>query len=257
MEVLTPFALLFARRIARLAAIALLVLGSAGATDAPAVRILFIGNSLTNVNDLPSIVAAFAEASGKGSPVCRSIVGGGMSLQDHWDDGAAIRALEREKWDYVVLQQGPSASLEGRSLLLRYSLRFDPLIRRAGAKPALYMVWPPSGRRMDFTAVSGSYRAAASDIGAALLPPGEAWRIVENKWRGLKLYSSDGLHPTAAGSYLAAAVIFERLFGQSPIGLPVRVSLASGGSIELPQEDARRLQEAAAEANARNGFPAR
>ncbi len=222
-----------------------------------AVRILFIGNSLTYVNDLPGIVAAFAEAAGEAAPVCRAVVAGGFSLEDHWNQREARKTLELEKWDFVVLQQGPSASPEGRALLLRFARQFDPPIRRAGAKPALYMVWPSVARRQDFSGVGDSYRMAAKDIGAALLPAGEAWRIAAKKAPAIQRYSADGLHPTAAGSYLAGAVIYARLFGKSPIGLPGRLTLRSGAVVELSEHDARLLQEAAARANEEYGFEAR
>ena len=231
--------------------------GAPAETPPRAVRVLFIGNSLTYVNDLPGIVAAMAETAGGTAPICRAVVGGGFNLEDHWDRGEAAKALEQEKWDFVVLQQGPSASPEGREVLVRFARRFDPFIRRAGAKPAVYMVWPSAARRQDFGGVSDSYRMAARGIGAALLPAGEAWRIAEKKAPRLKLYSEDGLHPTVAGSYLAAAVIYARLFGRSPIGLPARLTLRSGATVEVPSEDARLLQEAAAKANEEYGLAAR
>jgi len=219
-------------------------------------RVLFIGNSLTYVNDVPALVAAMAESAGEPAPVCRSVVAGGFSLEDHWDRGEALRAIERESWDFVVLQQGPSASEEGRTLLLRYARRFAPAIRRAGAKPALYMVWPSTSRHQDFSGVSDSYRIAAADVGGLLLPAGDAWRIVERTRPKLALYSSDGLHPTAAGSYLAAAVIYARLYGRSPLGLPARLAPRPGVPVDLPADDARALQEAAGEAAAAGGAKA-
>ena len=208
------------------------------ASPPPPLRILFIGNSLTYVNDVPGIVAAFAESSGLPAPVCRSVVAGGFSLEDHWEKGAAQKALAEDRWDFVVLQQGPSASPEGRGLLIRYARRFDPLIRRAGARPALFMVWPSVERRRDFGSVADSYRLAAADIGAVLLPAGDAWRLAEKKAPGVKLYSADGLHPTAAGSYLAAAVIFAGLFDRDP---PSGAVL----DLDLPPSQAAALREAA------------
>jgi hypothetical protein len=215
---------------------------------APALRVLFIGNSLTYVNDLPSLVAALAEAAGETPPEFGAVVACGFSLEDHWRQGEARKAIERGKWDFVVLQQGPSASAEGRALLVRYARRFAPEIRRAGAKPALYMVWPSAGRRQDFGGVCDSYRLAAEDIRGMLLPAGEAWRRVEKRAPKLALYSSDGLHPTVAGSYVAGAVIYAQLYGRSPIGLPARLILRSGNTVEVPAGDARLLQEAAAQA---------
>ena len=212
-------------------------------------RVLFIGNSLTYSNNLPSIVEALADASGQKRLTFKAVVFGGFSLEDHWNQGDARRTIAQGGWDVVVLQQGPSASAEGRESLLEYTRRFAQEIRRAGARPALYMVWPSASRMQDFDGVTESYRQAAVGVEGLLFPAGEAWRAAWRRDPKLKLYSPDGLHPTVAGSYLAALVMYERLYGHSPVGLPSKLKLRSGAEIELPEEQARLLQAAAAETN--------
>lgn len=214
-----------------------------------ALRVLFIGNSLTYTNDLPAIVEALAEASGAARPSCRAIVAGGYSLEDHWNQGAAQKVIAGGVWDVVVLQQGPSASTEGRASLLEYTRRFAVEIRRAGARPALYMVWPSTQRKGDFDGVVESYRQAAEETKGLLFPAGAAWRAAWRRNPKLTLYSEDGLHPTPAGSYLAALTIYQQLYAQTPIGLPASLKLRNGLKLEIPPEDAKLLQEAAAEAN--------
>jgi hypothetical protein len=218
-----------------------------------ALRVLFVGNSLTDYNDLPAMVEALAQAAGQKRTAFKAVVFGGFSLEDHWNQGDARRAITRGKWDVVVLQQGPSASTEGRKSLLEYTRRFSEEIRRAGARPALYMVWPSVGRAQDFDGVAESYGQAAEASSGLLFPAGEAWRCAWRRAPDLELYSADGLHPTVAGSYLAALIIYEGLYGQSPIGLPSTLELRSGARIELPPAQARLMQEAAAEANKRFG----
>jgi hypothetical protein len=215
---------------------------------ADGLRVLFIGNSLTYANDLPSIVEAMAEATNQKRFVHKAVVFADYGLEDHWERGDARRALSDKKWDVVVLQQGPSASTEGRASLIEYSRRFAELIRRAGAKPALYMVWPSTSRAGDFDGVSESYRRAAQEINGMLFPAGEAWRAAWRRDATLALYSPDGLHPTLAGSYLAALVIYEQLYGQTPGKMPARLRLRSS-VIELPEKQAEVIQAAAAEAN--------
>jgi hypothetical protein len=94
--------------------------------------------------------------------------------------------------------------------------------------------------------VSASYAAAARDVGAILLPAGDAWREAWTRDPNLALYSDDGLHPSAEGSYLAALVIYQRLTGRTPVGLPSKV-----GRVSIDPAHARLLQEAAAASNAR------
>jgi lysophospholipase L1-like esterase len=204
------------------------------ATAAP-LRVLFIGNSLTTWNDLPGMFAALAQAGGHERPATRTIAIGGFSLEDHWIQGDAQRVIANEPWDVVVLQQGPSALADSRRLLVEYARRFGDVIRRAGATPALYAVWPSLSRRADFPGVSASYAAAARAVDGTLLPVGDAWRAVMQAHRDIALYSEDGLHPTREGTYLAALVIYRQLYGAPVEGLP---------ALGVSDADARRLQGA-------------
>ncbi len=221
--------------------------------SAQGLHVLFIGNSLTYSNDLPSIVEALAESSRQKRLSFKAIVFGGYSLEDHWNQGEARKAIAQGGWDVVVLQQGPSASTEGRQLLLEYARRFSEEIRRVGAKPALYMVWPSLERAGDFDRVVESYQLAAKDAEGLLFPAGEAWRGAWRRDSHLKLYSPDGLHPTVAGSFLAALVIYEQLYGQAFKGRSTELKLRSGAKLEIPVEQFRLMQEAAAEANKKIG----
>jgi hypothetical protein len=183
------------------------------------VRILFVGNSLTYANDLPATVCALARAAGQ-RVVCESVAKPDYSLEDHWNEHEARSAIARG-WDFVVLQQGPSALPESRRLLIAYAKRFDAEIRKAGARTALYMVWPSRTRRADFSGVSQSYAAAAKEVKGLLMPAGDAWRAAWAIDSNLPLYGPDGFHPSASGSYLAALVIYRQLFGEAAPTAPV------------------------------------
>ena len=184
------------------------------------IRVLFIGNSLTAANDLPAMVQRLAAAAGARIEY-QAIARPNFSLEDHWNDGEARRAIARGGWTFVVLQQGPSALPESRRLLIDYTRRFDAEITKSGARTALYMVWPSLARRGDFPAVSQSYAAAAKDVKALLLPAGDAWRAAWAADSTLPLYGPDGFHPSAMGSYLAALVIYEQIFAEPPPATPV------------------------------------
>lgn len=212
-------------------------------------RVLFVGNSLTDGNDLPLVVEALSVAGGRPLSTDK-VTYGGVSLEDHW----GLRTQDRIAaggWRYVVLQQGPSALTESRVNLREWTARFDAVIRRAGGITALYMVWPESYRREAFAPVSESYRLAAQDVGGILLPAGDAWIAAWRHKPALSLYGSDGFHPTFAGSYLAALTIYAGLTGGSPVGLPSRLHLRNGANVEVDAQDARVLQAAAEEAASR------
>lgn len=197
-------------------------LASAGPADVT--RVLFIGNSLTTVNDVPGLVARLAAASNQRFEY-RTVAFDGYSLEDHWNRGEAQRAIAGGGWSIVVLQQGPSALPESRVQLRASVRRFDQEIRRAGARTALYMVWPSAERLGDREGVRMSYAIAAREVGGLLLPAGQAWREAWRLDSHLPLYGADGFHPTTAGSYLAALVMFEAFFERQP--MPVQVANVS------------------------------
>jgi hypothetical protein len=92
-----------------------------------------------------------------------------------------------------------------------------------------------------------SYTLAAQDVSGTLFPVASAWLAAWRRDGALLLYSADGLHPSVAGSYLAALVMYAALYDRSPVGLPARVRLISGSEIGVTAAVAAVLQEAVAE----------
>ncbi|HNG95970.1 MAG TPA: SGNH/GDSL hydrolase family protein [Acidobacteriota bacterium] len=221
------------------------------AQQTPALRVLFIGNSLTYVNNLPAVLEAMARESGQVPLVYQTIAFPDFSLEDHWKQGDARKAISTGKWDVVVMQQGPSALPESRVLLLEYVKKFAQETRNSGAKPALYMVWPAKERSFDFDRVSESYRLAAQEVDGLLFPVGDAWRTAWKHDASLPLYSADKFHPSKAGTYLAAAVMYEQLYRRSSVGLPAQLKISDPEvkKIKLPRKQAEALQMAATETN--------
>ncbi len=212
-------------------------------------QILFIGNSYTYVNDLPGMVEAMASQVGVHLDVS-SVVAGGVSLEDHWNDGTARSRLEAHRWDVVILQQGPSSLPESRVNLLEYAGRFGPIIRSAGARAAFYSVWPEKARLFAYEAARESYTAAADSLHGMLFPASEAWLAAWRRDSTLELYGPDGLHPTVMGTYLVALGMVSQLTGKPATDLPSTVEVVgpSGYTFSPPPGIARLLQEAAAEA---------
>jgi hypothetical protein len=191
----------------------LLAITVAHAQPAKPQRVLFIGNSLTYTNDIPARVAKLARAMGK-DVVVESVAFPSFSLEDHWTDGRAAAAIAKG-WDVVVLQQGTSAQADSREQLVDYSKRFAAKIRAAGARPALYMVWPLLDRQRDFPAAIESYRAAANAVDGILIPAGEAWLRVMSADKRIRLYG-DTIHPSSLGSDLCVLTIYLSLFPAGP-----------------------------------------
>jgi len=214
--------------------------GSATAADST-LRVLFVGNSLTAANDLPALVHALAAVSAGPAIETGAVTPGGYALEDHWANGEARRALDSGDWDVVVLQQGPSSLPDSRANLVEWSKRWADDARAHGVRPALLTVWPEQYRASyALPDVIRSYRAAALESGALLLPAGAAWRLAQQKTPKLRLYGPDGFHPSPLGSYLAAIVVYAGLTGHVPAGLPAALGDARASTQQL-----KRLRAAA------------
>jgi hypothetical protein len=231
---------------------------AAGDSDGSAVPrsggdgILFVGNSLTSTENLPGLVAGLASAVGR--PLQTAMVAlPGYSLEDHWNQGDALRSIDGGGWRIVVLQQGPSSLEESRILLRRDAARFAQHIRAVGARPALFSVWPESSRQAAFPDVIESYSLAAADVGGMYLPVTQAWLNAWERDPSLPLYSADGFHPSGHGSYLAALVITGALTGASPQAMPARVVRPDGSELSIPFPAVTVLQAAATDALASAG----
>ena len=210
-------------------------------------RVLFIGNSLTYFNELPGIVQTLADSAGGERLVVDDVTAPDVALVDHWNLGRAQREIARG-WDVVVLQQGPSSVEINRDSLRMFAARFATEIARVHGRPALYSVWPTRSRQQDFARAIESYELAAADVNGLLLPVAEAWLAAWARDASIELYAPDGLHPSVAGSYLAALVIYSRVLGASPVGLPSSLRLRSGSSIVVDPAVAVILQQAAVDA---------
>jgi hypothetical protein len=198
-----------------------------------ALRVLFVGNSLTSWTDIPMRVQKVAEATGR-KAVIETVAFPAFSLEDHWRDGRALEAI-RKGWDVVVLQQGASAHDAGRAELIEYARKFAKPIREAGAQPALYMVWPLADRPKEFPAVMQSYRDAAQAVDGLLIPAGEAWFRMLAKEPRLKLYS-DAVHPSSFGSDLASLTIYLALFPAGPQEFDEKFVAKVARALQIPEE---------------------
>lgn len=217
------------------------------------VRVLFIGNSLTFANDLPKILEAIADSAGVKRLETVDISVGNTALSDHYLFGRARNVIRQGGWNYVVLQQGPSAVPANRDSLRMFVQAFATDIRSVGATPAIYMVWPMTERSFDYDRVVESYTLAATDVDGLLFPGGEAMRAARARDASLPLLESDGYHPSAMGSYLVALSMFGILYDRSPTGLPARFETRDGAIVTVQPQIASLLQNVAAEANERFG----
>lgn len=189
----------------------------AKAKSASSVRVLFIGNSFTQRNDLPRIIAEMAAERGLNMKH-GLISAGGASLRTHWNAGATAEAIRTGDFEHVVLQEQSTLPVKNASRMAENIRLFDDVIRQAGSKTALYMTWAREHSPDDQAVIAKAYNSIGKEIDATVVPVGVAWQRFISKHESAILYDPDQSHPSLAGSYLAACVFLTTLFRRNPVG---------------------------------------
>jgi hypothetical protein len=275
--------------VCRRVVLALLFLVCCGATHGKAaepapLKVLFIGNSYTSVNDLPAMVAGLAEAAGgRKIEVDRHLVGG-CTLEKHVKDQKAIDKIRAKKWDVVVLQEHSLRPVIDRQAMHEYARLLHAEIKQQGARTVFYLTWarqhipdmqeggdpakvPEYAKAMYQVSgaakttdletwgqqqkaglvggLNGAYLGIAKELGAGIAPVGIAWKMALAAEPSFALHSQDRSHPNPTGTYLAACVFYATLLDASPVGLPGKIEHGDKVLADIPDDQAKRLQEIA------------
>lgn len=196
-------------------------------------NVLFIGNSFTARNDVPALIESLATARGK-KFTHQLISAGGASLRMHWNKGAAQQVIAQNKFDYVVLQEQSTLPVKNAVRMHENIRLFDEVIKKSGAKTALYLTWARQNAPETQAAINEAYLSIGAELGATVIPVGIAWQNFLTQNHPLTLHDNDLSHPTLAGSYLSACVFFAELFAENPMG--IKTEILSSDVITLLQK---------------------
>ncbi len=196
---------------------------------APCVRVLFLGNSYTYVNDLPAVFVELARSAGRNAET-GMVASGGETLAEHAASADSIGAIRGSRWQFVVLQEQseiPSLEVLRQSQMYPAARSLAEVIRAAGATPVLLETWAHRDGWPDYrlhyaamqAGIDQGYLALGGQLGVGVAPAGEAWQAALSQEPTIALWQADGSHPSEAGTYLAACVLYARIFGASPVGI--------------------------------------
>lgn len=195
-------------------------------------RILFVGNSYFYYNNsLHNHVKALVEADqpdlGKTLEYKSATVGGAELEHHHIEWLIQPKKIGVKKsFEWVILAGNSADALDVNSALrfVETVKKFDQIIASHGAKTALYMVHTyvaphPKANPNNIRKVEKMYVDVAREIGATVLPVGLAFEESYKRRPELRLHSQqDGSHPSVYGTYLAACVVYAKIYNKSPVG---------------------------------------
>ena len=170
-------------------------------SDRPGQRVLFVGNSATYYNDMPSMVRRLAAAD-HGGPTLFVVqyTAPVWKLRDASDDDGLRSLLREVRWDDVILQEHSDESppfveeLHGR-------------ITAGGARTTLFVRGPSD---------DPTYTELAGRLPASLAPVGDAFDEAFRRNPYLALRADEEGHPNRAGSFLIACVFYATLTRRDP-----------------------------------------
>ncbi|MBK8517320.1 MAG: SGNH/GDSL hydrolase family protein [Saprospiraceae bacterium] len=173
--------------------------------------ILFIGNSLTYTNELPKLVEAIGKE--RGIEIKTTMIAfPNYALEDHWNDGRIQTLIADKKYDFVVVQQGPSSQSDGSISLIEYGAKIKEICSASNSQLAFFMVWPAFANFHTYSGVINSYTNAAIATNSILCPVGQVWRDYFLATGDYAYFGPDMFHPSLKGSENAALIIFQILF---------------------------------------------
>src|SRR6266704_1172795 len=139
-------------------------LSANAATMAAGVSVLFVGNSLTQANDLPTVFKRLAAQSALHVDVdVNSITPGGAFLYDHWRRGVALGRLREVQPNFLILQGQSIEPLLAPRKFNYYASLFKTDADRISAKTILFSTWArPAGDPYykDVTSGGSNYHAS-------------------------------------------------------------------------------------------------
>ena len=249
--------------------LALALLFATCVAEATSLRVLFIGNSYTSVNDLPAIFKQIAASAGNNAPAIEAATPGGKTLEQHSKLPDTLAKIDQGNWDVVVVQgQSLEAAISEvdnnvRTQFLGGAQALFGRIKASSPKARiiLYETWarhadcwkdgkaqPGIGKdpaEMQARIRKWYQHAAAQTEGCVVAPVGDAWESNYQNSAAVRLHVKDNSHPAFNGSYLAALVLYATIY--QPAALNVRYA---GG---LDAEEAAYLRQLAAQAVSQKG----
>lgn len=209
-----------------------LLIGTIGFSQ-DSVSVLFIGNSYTYVNDLPTVFSQLTISLGDEATV-DSKSNGGFTFQNQLNDAATHTKIHAKPWDFVVLQgqsqepSFPTSQVNSATLPPAVALADSVYANNYCSQAMYFMTW---GRQLGdpqwdsintFAKMNGRLRDAYVRISdsaqACVAPVGIAWKYIRDNHPTINLYQADGSHPSIEGTYLAACTFYASVFRKPSLG---------------------------------------
>ncbi len=188
------------------------------AADLIPLRVLFIGNSHTMVNDVPELFARLAKQSDI-QVEKQMIAEGGKTLEYHAGTEVVKESILHGDYDWIVLQHWAHPFNETYAKSMENGARqLFEMISQTKSKVVFYKPWPrKSTAPGEYPLMSATYAQLAKQYNATLANVGDVFEKYRALYPDEVMYADDGEHASLLTSNIAAYVILRTITGKKPI----------------------------------------
>ena len=201
------------------------------------IKILFIGSSYFNFNNLPYIFESLAVSSGKNVHIEQRIPNG-WYLDNHANSNETEMIINKNNWDFVILQGGGTNTaypdyFTEHPVLPALEILKNKIYENCESSKIIFCLpwafedgmtwynnWTDTYKDMQIKILNNTIKFC-KEIGLKIAPVGWSWyKVLEEMNYPLHyLHKSDWNHPSRKGSYLMACVIYSTVFLKSTTGI--------------------------------------
>lgn len=203
-------------------------------------RVLFVGNSHTFVNNIPYLVKTLATKNEK--PLEFTHLGnGGASLSEHAQSDQLHINLKFGDYDCIFIQEHTHPFPEVQEFAASAGKIID---MEKSVEPFLYLTWAEKERPEDQRHLTKAFLDVAKEKSAEICFAGEAFWDMINTYPQVELFASDGKHTNPNGAFLVAIMMYKTLFFRLPHSLVTEFKDANGELLfEIDNDVAQKILE--------------
>lgn len=221
-------------------------------------KALFIGNSFSFYNNgvhnhLGSLIRANGEWQVGKNRLRLSTLSGGH-IHEHLDDLAYLLGKPKGTWEAVILQGHSNEPIDAKKQgkFKKSVKQAIDMIKDKQLQPILLMTWGYKGQYKMGIELANAYTSLANEMNVLVIPAGLAFWVAEQKLPNIELFVPDVLgsknkgkanaeltyrkdlkHPSEAGTYLMACVLYSALYQKSPEGNMFTAGLDKNVALQL------------------------
>jgi len=174
--------------------------------QAETLRVLFVGNSYTFVNNVPEQLKMMAKSKGH-DLVYEQHTPGGRSFQKHWEEKKAVEKMQTGKFDIVALQNQSFEPVSNPANMMKYGKLLAVEADKIGARKIYYLTMayeePLDWMKKDSAEarrslklfskmtdrLAKSYTQLARKTQGDVAPVGVAWKMAYESIPDIKLHA--------------------------------------------------------------------